>query len=101
MKRLISILFVLTFTGIIAQLSAQTAIFEGSLFTNNNEASIRAGGDSLQIALDGETWVVGLGDDNDSTLSLLASISGTGNWATLAGSLDYTGPVDYLRSRGV
>lgn len=62
----------------------------GSVFINNNEASLRTGGDSIVITLSGEAWSASLGEDNDTTTNLLNSFSGTGDWSVIRTQLDYT-----------
>ena len=90
MKQLATVCILLSAILFSHDIYSQTASLTGSLFTNNDEGSVRAGGDSLVITLTGDTWSATLGEDNDTTVNLIASFSGSGDWSTVQSVLDYT-----------
>ena len=75
-------------------LAAKSVAISGSA-SGASEYQIRAvGGDSIIITLTGEKWVAEMGNDNDTTTSLINSFSGT-NWNIIASELSYLNVVLY------
>jgi Secretion system C-terminal sorting domain len=91
MKQVLYLLLTILLVNLTSLLSAQvTATLEGNVFSNNSEADIRIGGDSLRIVLSNDHWIASIGENNDTTSALINSLSGNRDWGAVKVNIDYT-----------
>ncbi|MGC9344403.1 MAG: hypothetical protein ACP5E3_16990, partial [Bacteroidales bacterium] len=70
---------------------SQSAELTGTIFTNNDESDVRAGGQTIDIQLSSAFWAFDLGqDNNESTKGLIEGFTGNQNWDVVKAAMDYT-----------
>ncbi len=90
MKKCIFIISVIITPVIMGSLYSQSAELSGTLFTDNLESDVRAGGTTIRISLTGVSWSFYVGFDHSSTRNLINAFKGDQNWEIVTESLDYT-----------
>jgi hypothetical protein len=69
---------------------SQSAAISGSIFSDNRESDIRAGGVTIDIQLTNAFWSFNLGSDSEATKGLIEGFAGDENWDVVKAALDYT-----------
>lgn len=83
----IAVLGALILAGL--SLHAQKSVTISGTIIGSNESHIRnTGGDSIIVRLTGDKWVTGMGDNNDSTVTLIHSFAGF-KWDSIANKLNH------------